>query len=252
MKASELVSRMVDLSKRRTLYVNGGWGWPLTETNKARALTKSYNTQPERKRKIMAASADTIAVDCVCSIKMLFWGWTGDLQDHNGGAKYATGGMPDINADQMMARCPARRTDWQNIQPGAVVWKTGHIGVYIGDGLVVESTPIWKDGCQITALNAPRTGYHYRKWTCWGLLPWVEYEPEEEEMTFEKFKEYMARYEEETRAKPADAYAEEALAWAKANGISVGDTAGNLMPQSFVKRQDVALMLYRAETKNGK
>jgi N-acetyl-anhydromuramyl-L-alanine amidase AmpD len=45
----------------------------------------------------------------------------------------------------------------------------GHCGVYIGDGKVVESTPIWKNGVQITALSA-------RKWLKHGKLPYVEYE----------------------------------------------------------------------------
>lgn len=252
MKASELIDKLVALSKQKTLYVNGGWGWPMTESNKKRALTNGYNAQPERKRKVLAATSDTIGVDCVCMIKAMLWGWTGNLKDRNGGAVYASNGVPDINADQMIERCPAKRTDWQNIKPGAAVWKKGHIGVYIGDGLVVESTPIWKDGCQITALNAPRKGYSYRKWTCWGQLPWIEYDLEEDEMTYEQFKEFMKRYEEEKRKEPADAYAKEALDWAKKNGISVGDAAGNLMPQSFVKREDAVLMLYRAEKKDGK
>lgn len=251
MKASELVQRLIDLTKYKTLYVNGGWGWPMTTANKARALGNSYNAQAGRKTKILAANASTIGLDCVCMIKAILWGWSGDLRDKNGGARYASNGVPDVNADQMIMNCPAKRTDWKNIKVGAAVWKEGHIGIYIGDGLVVESTPIWKDGCQITALNAPQPGFNYRKWSAWGLLPWVEYDVEGD-MSYALFKEYMAKYEAEKRKEPADAYAQEALDWAKKNGISVGDAAGNLMPQSLVKRQDVVLMLQRLEKKNGR
>ena len=45
---------------------------------------------------------------------------------------------------------------------------TGHCGIYIGDNKVIESTPSWKDGAQITL-------YTDRNWVKWGLLPFVEY-----------------------------------------------------------------------------
>ena len=44
----------------------------------------------------------------------------------------------------------------------------GHCGVYIGGGQVVEATPKWNNGVQITALAA-------RKWQKHGKLPYVVY-----------------------------------------------------------------------------
>lgn len=250
MTDKEFVERIKGLLDYDTLYVNGGWGWPLDSANKNRALMNSYNAQPLRAYKIEQASRFTFAFDCVCMIKAVLWGWSGSYFDHNGGAKYAANGVPDINADRMISEC-GERYDWDHIVPGAVVWMKGHIGVYVGDGFVVEATPIWADGVQMTALNAPKAGYNWRKWTCWGLLPWVEYQPEDA-MTYDDFKLFMHRYEAERKSLAADEYASEALEWAKANGISVGDAAGNLMPQAYVKRQDVVLMLYRAEKQHGK
>jgi hypothetical protein len=57
-----------------------------------------------------------------------------------------------------------------------LVWMSGHVGVYVGDGKVVESTPSFWDGCQFTHLAniGYRTG-NYRKWAKCGHLPWVEY-----------------------------------------------------------------------------
>lgn len=251
MQASELIEKLKVLTGVKTLYVNGAWGWPLSEANKQRAIAKNaYNAQAPRANKIKAASSDTYGFDCVCMIKGIMWGWTGDRRQRYGGAGYAINGVPDINADQMMAICTNKSTDFSEIIPGAAVWLKGHIGVYIGDGLVIECTPLWDDGVQITSLEK-RPGYHQRKWSRWGLLPFIEYD-EEDEMSYDQFKDYMKQYEAEKRNEPADAYAIEALEWAKEKGILLGDSAGNLMPQSPIKRQDMVLLLQRQEKSNGK
>ena len=44
----------------------------------------------------------------------------------------------------------------------------GHCGVYIGNGNVVESTPSWNNGVQITEISK-------RKWKCHGKLPQILY-----------------------------------------------------------------------------
>ena len=49
----------------------------------------------------------------------------------------------------------------------------GHCGIYIGNGQVVESSPKWKNGVQITSLSA-------RNWQKHGKLPYVEYEDKAE------------------------------------------------------------------------
>ena len=54
----------------------------------------------------------------------------------------------------------------------------GHWGMYIGDGLAVECTPIWDNGAQITAVQniGTKAGYLARNWQKHGKLPWVEYD----------------------------------------------------------------------------
>ena len=61
------------------------------------------------------------------------------------------------------------------------MWLSGHIGIYIGDGLVVECSPKWENGVQITALAnlGTKAGYNARKWTKWGKLPYIDYTAEE-------------------------------------------------------------------------
>ncbi len=181
MKVNDFLDKIKKLPSCKTLYVMGGWGQPLTASNKSRLISgHAYNQRADRKALINAASADTFAFDCVCMIKAILWGFDFDTSKTNGGAVYASNGVPDINADQMINKCTGVSSDFRNIEPGAVVWKTGHIGVYIGDGLAVECTPAWKDRVQVTAVEniGKKSGYESRTWTKHGKLPYVDYTKE--------------------------------------------------------------------------
>jgi hypothetical protein len=138
----------------------------------------AYNRRATPKKAILAATADTFGFDCVCLIKGLLWGWSGDAGHTYGGAKYASNGVPDLGADQMFSQCRNASTDFSTIQVGEAVWMSGHIGIYIGDGLAVECTPTWKNCVQITAVHniGKKSGYNGRKWTKHGKLPYVTYE----------------------------------------------------------------------------
>lgn len=129
---------------------------------------------------IKAASADTFGFDCVCLIKGLLWGWSGDGSKTYGGAKYAVNGVPDIGADTMITKCSGVSTDFSKVEVGEAVWCKGHIGIYIGGGLAVECTPKWKNCVQVTACNCTKSGYNRRNWTKHGKLPYVTYTGESE------------------------------------------------------------------------
>ena len=63
------------------------------------------------------------------------------------------------------------------------------------------------------------------------------------------FMQALTEYFSGLREQPADEYAEKALKWAKKEGIMIGDATGNQMPQSPVKREDLACVLYGLEQK---
>lgn len=162
----------------KTLYVYGCFGAPMNSTNKKRYSSNyDYNKRADRKKLILAASSDTFGFDCVNLIKGILWGWNGNVNATYGGAKYCSNGVPDVSANGMMDYCTSKSTDFSKIEIGEVVWMNGHIGVYIGDGLAVECTPIWKDGVQITAVGniGKKTGYNTRTWTSHGKLKFIEY-----------------------------------------------------------------------------
>ena len=176
---NELATACLNVAQNyNTLYVLGCFGAPMTASNKER-YTKNldYNAKEARKKMILAASEDTFGFDCVCLIKGLLWGWEGDIGNVYGGAKYASNGVPDIGADQIIEKCSSVSTDFSQIQVGELLWMKGHVGIYIGDGLAVECTPAWKNCVQVTAVHniGKKTAYNGRKWTKHGKLPYVSY-----------------------------------------------------------------------------
>lgn len=177
MTNKELAAKVKDIALHyKTLYVNGCFGAPLTASNKQRYCNNNdYNRDPRRQKMIKAASADTFGFDCVCLIKGVLWGWKGDKSKPYGGAKYASKGVPDINADAMIQKCTGISTNFSKIEIGEALWSPGHIGVYIGEGLAAECTPRWKNCVQITACNCDKPGYNRRNWSKHGKLPYVKY-----------------------------------------------------------------------------
>lgn len=177
MTNTEFVKRLKDIATNyKTLYVMGCFGAPMTAANKTRYTTNhDYNKQAARTAMIKAASADTFGFDCVCLLKGVLWGWNGDKSKTYGGASYASNGVPDIGADTMITKCTGLSTDFSKIEVGEAVWMSGHIGVYIGDGLAVECTPSWENKVQITACNCTKSGYNRRNWTKHGKLPYISY-----------------------------------------------------------------------------
>ena len=183
MKSKEFISKAIDIAKNyNTLYVMGCFGAPLTGGNVNRYCTNhSYNQKSERTAMIKAAANKNPPVygfDCVCLIKGILWGWCGKASATYGGAAYASNGVPDIGADTMITKCSKVSTNgWANMTPGEALWCSGHIGIYIGDGLAVECTPAFANKVQITAVKniGAKSGYSARTWTKHGFLPYVDY-----------------------------------------------------------------------------
>lgn len=98
--------------------------------------------------------------DCVGMIKSFFW--TGGKYDTD--PKYGTNHCPDKSANGMIAICKKTGPikDIPDI-PGLVVWKSGHIGVYVGGGYTVEMKGFDYDCKRNKVKDGP--------WTKWGMLP---------------------------------------------------------------------------------
>ena len=176
MTVNEFIEKLKFAARSKSLYVMGCYGAPMTETNKEKYIA-DYSYNKNREDIIRAADPDTFGFDGPGLIKGILWGWTGDLDKTYGGATYASNGVPDISEYGMINACPNASTDFTNIIAGEVVWMSGHLGIYIGSGQVIEVAPEWTDGVQYTWLgNLSQYKHdHYRIWTKHGRLPYVDY-----------------------------------------------------------------------------
>lgn len=262
MQASEFVRCCTDIAQNyRTLYVMGCFGAPMTQKNKERyTKNHTYNKAADRTRMIQAATADTFGFDCVCLLKGVLWGWSGNLSKQYGGAVYASNGVQDVSADGMINLCRGVTASFQGIVPGAAVWMPGHIGVYIGDGLAVECSPKWANGVQITAVGniGKKSGYHTRTWTKWGFMPYVDYK-EEKDLTEKEVRavvrDELARAQAELAQAPADKWAVPHIetciqAGVMANVAEEGQPPMIDRPKAPLTRQEAAVMAAAMVQKN--
>lgn len=99
--------------------------------------------------------------DCVGLIKGFFW--TGDGAHEN---IYRSGNCPDTSANGLIKLC-GETGDMKNMpdERGIIVWMSGHVGVYVGNGKVIEARG-YRYGVVRTNLNG-------RGWKKWGRLPEV-------------------------------------------------------------------------------
>lgn len=221
-----------------TRYGWGCWGQPVSESI-ITAKTRQYPDHYDRARQaeLRRLIGKAWLIDCVGLIKNYYWGMT------PGGSEVEYQLKTDVSADDMYYRASSKGV-MRNMPdlPGICVQLPGHIGVYIGDGKVIESTRgIFGDGVVTTDLAA-------RKWVHWLQCPFIDYKAkEEEEVNLEEFKRlYTEMLAEPKGDKPTD-WAEESCEKAKASGIIGGDGEGNYNWQDPVSREALASILHRAK-----
>lgn len=93
--------------------------------------------------------------DCVGLIKGYGWLNTVTME-----IQYGSNGMPDVGADGMYYNAGHKGSiETMPNTPGLAVWKSGHIGVYIGNGEVIEAMD--------TRYGVVKTKLQGRGWTHW-------------------------------------------------------------------------------------
>ena len=107
--------------------------------------------------------------DCGGLIKGYCW-----YDAATGNIKYGTNGMPGIRADEIYNRATEKGkiSTIPEIE-GLAVWHKGHIGVYIGNGEVIEA--------KSTKVGVVKTKLSSGKWTHWLKVPYITYVEETEE-----------------------------------------------------------------------
>ena len=187
----ELKNKLLDIvNNYKTIYGMGTWGWMVTQSAIDRKKKESSWWTSSRVKTISKViDKGYFMFDCVGLIKGILWGWNGSNKIY-GGAGYNCNGVPDVNTEGMLSNCKNVSTNFSNVEIGEYLWMSGHCAIYIGDGLCVECTPIWKNGVQITAVAniGKKSGYNSRTWTKHGKLPYITYEEEKAEQ--EEVKQY--------------------------------------------------------------
>lgn len=101
--------------------------------------------------------------DCVGLIKG--YGW---LDPQTLEIRYGTNGMPDIGADTMYYNASIKGSISTIPEiPGLAVWHAGHIGIYIGNGQVIEAMG--------TRYGVVQTNLSDGRWTHWLKIPYISY-----------------------------------------------------------------------------
>lgn len=144
-------------------YVWGTYGNVLTESLFAYKMKQYPDGVGKYKDFIRANWLNRRTADCVGLIKG--YGW---LDASSGTIRYGTNGMPDYGANQMYqsATIKGPMSTMPEIK-GLAVWKSGHIGIYIGNGYVVEAMG--------TKYGVVRTKVAGRGWQGWCKLPSITY-----------------------------------------------------------------------------
>lgn len=173
-KASELVAYAKSMIGMPYWY--GTCGYNCTESlyNSKKKQYPMHYTASRTSRYKSDIKSKYVCVDCIGLVKSFFW--------TNGGAsvkeaigtgksvsnKYASNGFPDKSADGTLAWCKSKGAKYGKIStlpevPGVLLFSSGHVGVYIGNGYAVEARGF--------NYGVVRTKVASRSWTSWAYIP---------------------------------------------------------------------------------
>lgn len=180
---TQFADRAEYVASLKTLYVKGGFGIVLNDKGKKRVID-AYDYNKKRSKMILAADNDTFAFDCCGLVKALLWDFNGDKTKVYGGAKYESNGLEDVNEKGLLNLCYDLSDDFNNINIGEFVYMPGHCAIYVGGGLVVESSPSGSNGVQYSDLKD-------KKWRVHAKLPLIEYPGESQKVNLQVPKYYL-------------------------------------------------------------
>lgn len=145
-------------------YVWGTYGKILTEEEYQSKLTQYPDGVGSYSMFILTHWLGHRTVDCVGLIKS--YGW---YDPDTGNIVYNTNDMPDVTTEGMYEAATVTGTiDTIPETVGLIVYRNkGHVGVYVGDGYVIEA--IGTEG------GVVRTAIDGREWTDWFECPYITY-----------------------------------------------------------------------------
>lgn len=162
--AADLVTYAIHAWESGWGYVWGTYGCVLTDSLFAYKLEQYPDGVGNYEDFIRENWLGGRTTDCVGLIKG--YGW---LNPDTMAIDYGTNGMPDLGANQMYYSASVSGTiDTMPDIPGLAVWHDGHIGVYIGNGEVIEAMG--------TKYGVVKTELAVRSWTHWLQIEYINYD----------------------------------------------------------------------------
>ena len=144
-------------------YVWGTYGTVLTEELLAYKSEQYPTDVGGQESFIREAWLGRRTVDCMGLIKG--YGW---YQPDTGTIDYGSGAMPDVGTEGLFEAAAVKGAiDTIPETPGLIVYASGHVGVYIGSGEVIEAIS--------TEGGVVKTQLSNRHFTHWLECPYIEY-----------------------------------------------------------------------------
>lgn len=163
----DLVKWAVHASKSEWGYVYGTYGSVLNEALLTGKISQYPNEVGSYEDFIRQHWLGGRTADCVGLIKGYSWYNTETARIQIGANE-----MPDISANAMFENASEKGTiDTIPEIPGLAVWHEGHIGIYIGNGEVVQAAN--------TNAGVIRTPIGQSGWTHWLKIPYISYKESE-------------------------------------------------------------------------
>ena len=166
--AHDLAAYAIQAWENNWGYVWGTFGTVLTRTLYDYKIAQYPEDVGRYGDYILEHYLDRRTTDCIGLVKGYGWLDTETLT-----IQYGTNGMPDYTANQMYENAVAGGAAHGPIAsmpevPGLILWKSGHTGVYIGNGYAIEAMG--------TLYGVVKTEVAGRGWQAWYKLPAISYE----------------------------------------------------------------------------
>lgn len=166
--------------KEKWGYVWGTFGLVLTEKLLEQKLKQYPNNVCGYEAFIRQNWLNRKTTDCIGLIKSYMWENNGKII-YNAKTDVSANGMYNLAKEKgLIATIPEI--------PGICVYKQGHIGVYIGNGQVIEAK-----GTKHGVVQTPLKGAGANKWTHWLKCPSIQYIEEIRELTLNEAIDYLQK-----------------------------------------------------------
>lgn len=158
----EFVEKLKSIRNSNTIYMTGTFGQLVTHdliNQKSKQYPNAYSELRKANLRSLVGK-NYHAFDCIGLVKAVLWGYPN--------VSYASNGVPDINDQMVLSYLLDLSTNMNKIEVGELLHKKGHVGVYVGNGIVVECTTDWSGNVLFSSINQ-------RKWKRHGKLCWITY-----------------------------------------------------------------------------